>query len=266
MTGALYGSSAWKLLRIQHVYKQFPGGPCILKDIDLSFERGAFVCILGPSGSGKTTLLDMIAGFERPTSGRVCYDDREITEPAPDRVVIFQDVANALFPWLNVLEHVEFGLKRIPRAERRKRSLAAIDLVGLGDHIGKFPSELSGGMKQRVQIARGLAMDPEMLLMDEPFGALDAITRRNLQIEIKHLWSRTGKTIIFVTHDISESLLLGTDIVVLSMGPNAHVRDQITRPEIPTSDPTSRAFVECYRRLEECIEGLSAERRTARSK
>jgi NitT/TauT family transport system ATP-binding protein len=249
----------WQRLLVQQVSKQFSSGPCILKDINLAFDRGAFVCILGPSGSGKSTLLDMIAGFERPTSGRVSYDDREITAPGPDRVVVFQDVANALFPWLNVLEHVEFGLKGIARAQRRERALAAIELVGLGKHLEKFPSELSGGMKQRVQIARGLAMDPAMLLMDEPFGALDAITRRNLQLEIRQLWLRTGKTIIFVTHDIAESLLLASDIVVLSMGPNARVRDRLTKADIPRTDPTSREFVECYRRLESCIEGLSAD-------
>jgi len=254
---------AWKRLLVHQVSKQFSSGPCILKDINLVFDRGAFVCILGPSGSGKSTLLDMIAGFERPTSGRVSYDAREITSPGPDRVVVFQDVANALFPWLNVLEHVEFGLKGMAWAQRRERALAAIELVGLDKHLEKFPSELSGGMKQRVQIARGLAMDPAMLLMDEPFGALDAITRRNLQLEIRQLWLRTGKTIIFVTHDIAESLLLATDIVVLSMGPNARVRDRLTKVDIPRTDPTSPEFVECYRRLESCIEGLSADDETA---
>lgn len=249
--------ASWKRLLVQGVSKQFSSGPYILKDINLAFGRGSFVCILGPSGSGKSTLLDMIAGFEQPTSGSVSYDERAIVGPGPDRVVVFQDVANALFPWLNVLEHVEFGLTRLARGERRRRALDAIELVGLNNHVEKFPSELSGGMKQRVQIARGLAMDPEMLLMDEPFGALDAITRRNLQLEMRQLWLRTGKTIIFVTHDISESLLLATDIVVLSMGPNAHVKDLLTKADIPQPDPTSRDFVECYRRLECAIEGLS---------
>lgn len=251
--------SPWKLLQIDGVSKRFSSsGPFILKDINLTFERGAFVCILGPSGSGKSTLLDMLAGFERPTSGRIMYDKTEITGPGPDRVVVFQDVANALFPWLNVREHVEFGLKKLLTADREQRVDNAVKLVGLADHVKKFPSELSGGMKQRVQIARGLAMDPEMLLMDEPFGALDAITRRNLQSEIKLLWGRTGKTIVFVTHDITEALLLGSDIVVLSTGPDAHVRDRITKSEIPKPDPASREFIECYSRLEACIEGVAS--------
>jgi NitT/TauT family transport system ATP-binding protein len=248
----------WKQLRLRHVSKQFPGGPLILQDIDLAFDRGAFVCLLGPSGSGKSTVLDLVAGFERPTAGTISYDEREIAAPGPDRVVVFQDVANALFPWLSVLEHVEFGLdRRLPARERRARALAAIELVGLADHLAKFPSELSGGMKQRVQIARGLVMEPEMLLMDEPFGALDAITRRNLQLELKQLWARTGKTILFVTHDISEALLLGTDIVVLSMGPAARIKDRLTGPEIPPPDPASPGFIAASHRLEASIEGPS---------
>lgn len=246
----------WQQLHLKKVSKRFPGGLYpVLQDIDLSFDRGSFVCILGPSGSGKSTVLDLIAGFERPTTGSVCYDQREIIGPGPDRVVVFQDFANALFPWLNVIEHVEFGLsKSIPGGERRDRALAAIRLVGLTDHIEKFPSELSGGMKQRVQIARGFVVEPEMLLMDEPFGALDAITRRGLQLEIKELWSRTKKTIVFITHDISEAIMLGTDIVVLSMGPNARIKDRFTRHEIPNSDPTSKQFLESYQRLEACID------------
>jgi NitT/TauT family transport system ATP-binding protein len=244
---------AWHQLRVQNVSKRFSGAS-ILANIDLRFSRGSFCCILGPSGSGKSTLLDMIAGFERPTSGTICYDDREIVAPGPDRVVIFQDVSNALFPWLSVLENVEFGITSLARQDRRRRSIDAITLVGLADHKNKFPSELSGGMKQRVQIARGLAIDPEMLLMDEPFGALDAITRRNLQLEIKQLWARTGKTIVFVTHDITESLLLGTDIVVLSRGPDACIKDRLSADEIP-SNPSSAEFAAAYRRLEASIDG-----------
>ena len=252
---------SWQHLKLTAVSKSFPGqAHAILQDINLSVERGAFLCILGPSGSGKSTVLDLIAGFERPTSGSVAYDQKEIIGPGPDRVVVFQDFANALFPWLNVIEHVEFGLsKSLSRTERRDRALGAIRLVGLGNHIKKFPSELSGGMKQRVQIARGLVMEPEMLLMDEPFGALDAITRRGLQLEIKDLWARTKKTVIFVTHDIAEAIMLGTDIVILSMGPKARIKDRFTQGDILSSDPSSKEFLECYKRLESCIEGLTSD-------
>ena len=169
MTAEPHRHKPWSELRIDRVNKRFGSGPLVLKDIDLRIEKGSFLCVLGPSGCGKSTLLDMLAGFERPTTGVVSYDARPILAPGPDRVVIFQDIGNALFPWLTVQENVEFGLKAMPAGKRHELSREAIGLVGLAGHEGKFPSELSGGMKQRAQIARGLVMDPEVLLMDEPF-------------------------------------------------------------------------------------------------
>lgn len=247
----------WKELRIVGLNKRFDTGPWILKDINLAISNGSFLCILGPSGSGKSTLLDIIAGFEKPTTGKIAYDQCNIAAPGPDRVVIFQDISNALFPWLTVQENVEFGLRNRIRSsvERRKVASGAIALVGLVGHEDKFPSELSGGMKQRAQIARGLVMDPDVLLMDEPFAAVDAFTRRRLQLELKAIWTRTRKTVIFVTHDIGEALTLATDIVVLSAGPEARVVDDF-RPGIANvGDPSDPGWMAAYRRIESCIEG-----------
>ncbi len=245
----------WKRLRVSGLCKQFARGPVILSNIDLTVDRGAFMCILGPSGSGKSTLVDLIAGFEQPTGGTIAFDDSPVRGPGPDRVVIFQDIGNALFPWLTVQENAEFGLRNFVRnrRERRTRALEALELVGLDKDTHKFPSELSGGMKQRVQIARGLVMDPHVLIMDEPFAALDAITRRRMQYELKDLWQRTHKTVIFVTHDISEALILATDVTVLSSGPGARILDTF-RPGLPDErDPADPAFIAAYRRVEALI-------------
>lgn len=249
---------SWGELRFANVNKRFGSGPWVLKDIDLTISKGSFVCVLGPSGCGKSTLLDMLAGFERPTTGAVGYDTRPILAPGPDRVVIFQDISNALFPWLSVQENVQFGLRALAVEERDKLSKEAIALVGLVGHERKFPSELSGGMKQRAQLARGLVMDPEVLLMDEPFGALDAFTRQKLQLELKALWARTGKTIVFITHDSAEAITLATDIVVLSSGPEAHVLDSFCPSlEAGANGPASPSWVIAHRRLQACIEGAA---------
>jgi NitT/TauT family transport system ATP-binding protein len=251
----------WTQLRAVNVSKRFGSGPWVLTDISFSVRKGDFLCVLGPSGCGKSTLLDMIAGFERPTSGLVGFDDDEIKGPGPDRVVVFQDISNALFPWLTVRENIEFGLKaeKAPK-DRRRLSDEAIALVNLGGHEGKFPSELSGGMKQRVQIARGIVMSPDILLMDEPFAALDAFTRRNLQLELRALWARTGKTIVFITHDIGEALTLATDIIVLSEGPGAKIRQKF-RPELDKSTkPTDRKWSAAYERIASSIEGTEQQR------
>jgi NitT/TauT family transport system ATP-binding protein len=252
----------WKYLNISGLTKQFERGPCVLSDVSLAVERGAFLCVLGPSGCGKSTLVDLIAGFERPTAGRISYDDRPIDGAGPDRVVIFQDISNALFPWLTVVENVQFGLKKRLHsgAERTRVAMDALALVGLERDTGKFPSELSGGMKQRAQIARALVMQPEILIMDEPFAALDAINRRNLQYEVKRIWRATKKTVVFVTHDITEALILATDVAILTAGPEATVKDAF-QPGLPadcqTGDP---AFVAAYRRIEGLIDAGESNR------
>ncbi|MCR2803599.1 ABC transporter ATP-binding protein [Paenibacillus soyae] len=197
----------------------------IIQDVDLAVKGGEFFVLLGPSGCGKSTLLSLIAGFVSKTSGQVRVGEKEVERPGQDRAVVFQQADSSLFPWLTVRENVEFGLrmKRIPAAERKVISDKFIALVGLSGHEKKFPRELSGGMKQRVQLARVLSNDPAILLMDEPFGALDAMTRRTMQKELVNIWRSTDKTVIFVTHDIQEALLLGGRIGIMSPGPSSRI-------------------------------------------
>ena len=258
----------WAKLRLEHVSKEFEGLDgeiyAALNDISLEIQRGDFYCLLGPSGCGKSTILSLIAGFETPTEGRLeiegTNDGRpwraSIEGPGTDRTMIFQDASAALFPWLNVEENILFGPRLVKAdpgrtAEHLKTYLR---MVGLTDHVGKFPFELSGGMKQRVQIARSLIMDPEILLMDEPFAALDAITKRGLQQELSRIWQETGKTVIYVTHDIIEALLLGTRIAVMTAGPSARIKKEI-RIDLPRPRVTSNLeFVEAVRTLELLIE------------
>ena len=218
------------LLRVDAVGLVFRGGwgkpPYVaLADIALAVAPGEFLCLLGPSGCGKSTLLNILAGFERPTSGRVLLRGAEIRRPGRDRVMIFQDANMALFPWLTARENVEFGLRLRGDGRGAYRRVADryLAMVGLGPDGGKFPHELSGGMKQRVQIARALAIEPDILLMDEPFGALDAITRQHLHGELLALWEATGKTIVFVTHDIGEAVVLADRVAVMSPGPGARI-------------------------------------------
>ncbi len=193
--------------------------------MNLSIQQGEFFILLGPSGCGKSTLLNMIAGFIEKTAGNLTVDQQEVQKPGRNRGVVFQQADAALFPWLTVRENVEFGLKmkKAPNEIRKEISERFIELVGLKGHDTKFPRELSGGMKQRVQLARVLANDPDILLMDEPFGALDAMTRRTMQTELVRIWKETNKTIIFVTHDIQEALLLGQKVGVMSVGPSSKI-------------------------------------------
>jgi NitT/TauT family transport system ATP-binding protein len=190
-----------------------------LHDMSLRIEEGEFVCLVGPSGCGKTTLLNLVAGLEKPDSGQVCVGGRTVRRPGPDRGVMFQDAA--LFPWLCVSENVSFGMKelRLPRAEREARTRKYLSLVNMSGFAKSWVHELSGGMKQRVALARALALEPSILLMDEPFGALDPKSRDSLQAEIVDIWQKTGKTILFVTHDMAEAVRLGSRVIVLRARP-----------------------------------------------
>jgi NitT/TauT family transport system ATP-binding protein len=235
-----------------------------LEGVSLDIERGSFHCLLGPSGCGKTTLLNMVAGFEQPNSGTVAFvsvdaggkQETGITGPGADRSVIFQDSTAALFPWLNVHENVTFGprLHGIAAGTIQTRLRESLALVGLEQHAHKFPYELSGGMRQRLQIARALIMDPEMMLMDEPLAALDAITKRAMQRELVRIWSDTGRTVLYVTHDITEAVLLATRISVMSAGPRATIKADI-RIDLPRPrDQADAEFGRYVRRLEELID------------
>lgn len=208
----------------------------ILDSISFSINTGTFISILGPSGCGKSTLLNIIAGFIPPNKGEVKFNGIPITEPNPSRVVIFQDYG--LFDWKTVQGNIEFGLKakNTPKQIRREKTQYFVDLVNLRGSENKYPSELSGGMKQRAAIARALAVEPECLLMDEPFGALDSQTRNLLQDEILSIWSKTQNTIVMITHNIEEAVYLSDRIIVLSNSPAKVLMDimvNLPRPRFP---------------------------------
>jgi NitT/TauT family transport system ATP-binding protein len=190
-----------------------------LSGISLAVADSEFVSVLGPSGCGKTTLLRIVAGLETPTSGTITLDGERIAGPSPRMAMIFQEYS--LYPWRTVIDNIEFGLeiRGMTREERKKRAIEYLDLVGLRDFAGRFPYELSGGMRQRVAVARALAIDPAILLMDEPFGALDAQTRNRLQRELLDIWEKTRKTVLFVTHSVDEAVYLSDRIVVLTPRP-----------------------------------------------
>jgi len=209
-------------ITIDKVHKRFGQGSAeivALNGIDLEIAAGQFVCLLGPSGCGKSTLLNAIAGFAPPSSGRVVVDGRAVIAPGPDRGMVFQEYA--LFPWMTVADNVAFGLqvRRMPRTAIATRVDELLTLLGIAEFRDRFPKDLSGGMRQRVAIARVLAIDPPVMLMDEPFGALDALTRRSLQDELLRLWAKLGKTVVFVTHSIEEAIYLADRIVVLTYRP-----------------------------------------------
>jgi ABC-type taurine transport system ATPase subunit len=190
-----------------------------LAGIDLAFAEGDFVCIVGPSGCGKTTLLQTLGGFIKPTGGAVRLNGTGITGPGPDRGVVFQQPA--LFPWMTVFENAEFGpmVRGIGRAERRGAVERYLKLVSLWEFRSHYPYQLSGGMQQRLAIVRALVNDPKVLLMDEPFGALDALTREKMQEELHAVWRRTQMTVVFITHSVEEAVYLGTEVVVMSARP-----------------------------------------------
>jgi ABC-type nitrate/sulfonate/bicarbonate transport system ATPase subunit len=193
----------------------------VLRDIDLDVREGEFVCVLGPSGCGKSTLLNIVGGFIAPSAGEVLIDGERVTQPDPRRIFVFQE--RGVFPWLTVDGNIGFGLFRLTESERRERIAHYVNLVGLRGFERAYPRELSGGMKQRLEVARALAVNPDVLYLDEPFGALDSITRLQMRRELLRIWQAERKTILFVTHDIEESVQLADRVVVLSQRP-AHVQ------------------------------------------
>ena len=207
------------LLRLEDVAVRFGGACDVLGHTSLTVNAGEFVTLLGPSGCGKSTLLYLVGGFLPTEAGRIVVKGKPVTAPGPDRGIVFQHFA--LFPWKSVRANILYGLERqrMPRAERERRAQAFIDLVGLSGFEDSYPSQLSGGMKQRTAIARTLAFDPDILLMDEPFGALDAQTRALMQTELLNIWKRTPKTVIFVTHDVQEAVYLAERVAVMSARP-----------------------------------------------
>jgi NitT/TauT family transport system ATP-binding protein len=251
-------------IRLERVGKRFDARHAAgadyeaLAGFDLAIAEGEFFCLLGPTGCGKSTVMHLVAGFELPTTGRVTVGGKPVAGPGADRGMVFQSDL-ALFPWLTVEQNVAFGLEVAHRSPADARVVIErnLELVGLASHRHKFPRELSGGMKQRVQIARALATDPAILLMDEPFGALDAQTRRRMQDELARIWALSRKTVLFITHDIGEAIWLADRIGVMTHGPGARLKEVI---EVDLPRPRMHMtpeFVEFYNRLDDSIRAES---------
>jgi len=238
-------------IRIAGVAKSYDG-KLALDRVDLDLAENSFTCLLGPSGCGKSTLLNMIAGFVAPTSGQILVDGEAVAGASADRGVVFQEYA--LFPWRTALANVEFGplMRRRAPAERRAVARHYLELVGLLAHEAKYPNELSGGMKQRVAIARALANNPSVLLMDEPFGALDAQTREVLQEELLRIWEQERKTVVFVTHSISEAIFLADRIVVMATQPGS-IKAVIDVPLAHPRDRSGPDFVQMEREIKRLV-------------
>ena len=231
-------------LQVEHIdmaFEQDGKRTSVLEDVNLSVSEGEFLCLLGPSGCGKSTLLSTIAGFLSPTSGEVRIDGEAVKGPDPRRIFVFQE--RGVFPWLTVEGNIGFGLFKLTPAERQQRIAHYVKMVGLQGFEKAYPQELSGGMKQRLEVARALAVNPDMLFLDEPFGALDSITRHIMRGELLRIWEAERKTIIFVTHDIDEAVQLADRVAVMSARP-AKIQ-QIVDIDIPhPRDMSSRRYLE----------------------
>ena len=219
-------------IKLNHISMRYGDrdAPWVLRDIDLSIAPGEFHVFLGASGCGKSTLMNIISGFLTPTEGSIEVDGEPVTGPGPERGIVFQNADEAVFPWMTVEQNVAYGLKlqKLSRDVITEKVARCIGLVNLTGHENKYPAALSGGMRQRLQIARSLAVDPEILIMDEPFGALDPKTRSTLQDELLDIWTATNKTILFVTHDIAEAVYLSQKISILSAAPEARIYREVS--------------------------------------
>ncbi len=250
-------------LKVERVGKKFVTkhkSTQTLDDVNLSFEKGEFICLLGPSGCGKSTLLNIIAGLEKPSEGKIYLNNKEINGVGVDRAVMFQE--SALFPWLRVIDNVEFGMKiaGVPKEERREKALHYLKMVHLTKFQNSFIHELSGGMRQRVALARALTLDSEVLLMDEPFAALDSQTKSMLQLELQKVWWETKKTIIFVTHSVEEAVLLGSRVIVMAANPGRVKRDfkiELGRPRRLESVDLTYVASEVMKELKEEVEKVA---------
>ncbi len=229
--------------RVSKVYLTKDGeGYTVLKDVNLTVNQGEFICVIGHSGCGKSTLLNMVSGFSHPTDGEVRLQGKPIVKPGPDRMVVFQGYA--LLPWLSVFENVYLGVNSVypkkSKAEKTRIVKEHLAMVGLADSMEKKPPQISGGMKQRVAIARALAIRPEVLILDEPFGALDAITKEELQEELLKIWNDHRCTVLMITHDIDEALFLADRLVMMTNGPAADIGEVL---DIPFRRPRDRARI-----------------------
>ncbi|MBK1657581.1 nitrate ABC transporter ATP-binding protein [Paracraurococcus ruber] len=256
-TRAAGGAGALALVVLDDVGKTYRGrGGAYeaVRGVSLDLAEGEFVCLLGTSGCGKTTVLNMVAGFEAPTAGRILLDGAPVRGPGAERGVVFQG-HDSLYDWLTALDNIAFGLRLrgLPKRERRARAGHFLRLVGLDGQGAKHPAELSGGMKQRIQIARALAADPRILLMDEPFGALDAMTRATLQAELSRIWAETRKTVLFITHDIEEAVALSTRVAVMTRGPGGTLKALIPVDLPYPRDRTSDGFMAVFRQVHALI-------------
>ncbi len=249
--------------RISHVDKIYKRGSvetCVLKEITLDIEKGEYVSIIGHSGCGKSTLLNIVAGLTPATNGGVILEGREVNEPGPDRAVVFQN--HSLLPWLTVYDNVKLAVDKVfgsqkSRAERHDWTIHNLDLVQMTHAKDKRPSEISGGMKQRVGLARALAMEPKILLLDEPFGALDALTRAHLQDTVMGLHQKLGNTVMMITHDVDEAVLLSDRIIMMTNGPSAQIGEilavPLTRPRKRLDLVADSTFLKCRQRVLEFL-------------
>lgn len=251
------------MLAIETVSKEYVtqnGVTNTLDNVNLTVNKGDFISLVGPSGCGKSTLLNIIAGLDKASRGQVLKNDKEILEAGPDRVVMFQEAA--LFPWLKVIDNVEFGMKiaGIAKRERREKAIYYLKMVHLTKFADAYPHELSGGMRQRVALARALTMDSDVLLMDEPFAALDSQTRSILHTELQQIWGQTKKTIIFVTHNVEEAVLLANRVLVMSANPGRikkEFRVELARPRDIECIDLARVVNQIMQELKEEVEKVA---------
>ncbi|MBS4008816.1 MAG: ABC transporter ATP-binding protein [Clostridium sp.] len=251
-----------EISNICKVFKTKNGTTYALQDVHLNIKKGEFVVLVGPSGCGKSTLLSIIAGLERATSGEICKEGRPILDAGPDRMVMFQEAA--LFPWLKIIDNVEYGMKikGISKQERREKAMYYLRMVHLTRFAAAYPHELSIGMRQRVALARSLAMDSDVLLMDEPFAALDSQTKNILHTELQQIWGATKKTIIFVTHNVEEAVLLADRVVVMTANPGRikkEFRVQLGRPRNIEDIDLTRIVGQILSELKEEVEKVAKE-------